>query len=95
MKTAELAGKQLDKWVAKAIGKPAGPAYSSDWAAGGPLLDKEKIMASPMPGNNWAWCACVVSLTGNPVYQQGPSALVAAMRALVAYKVGVEVPDDV
>lgn len=94
MKTAELAGKTLDRWVAKAIGQPPGPAYSSDWAAAGPLLEKERVMISPMPGKGWIWCAAVVSLTGNPRYQEGLTPLQAAMRALVVYKIGTEVPDE-
>ncbi len=93
MKTADLAGKLLDRWVAKAIGQPPGPAYSSDWAAAGPLLEKERVMISPMPGKGWIWCAAVVSLTGNPRYQEGLTPLQAAMRALVVYKIGTEVSE--
>lgn len=93
MKTSDLAGKALDRWVAKAMGLPPGPAYSSDWAAAGPLLEKERVMISPMPGKGWIWCACVVSHTGNPRYQEGLTPLQAAMRALVVYKMGQEVPD--
>ncbi|MDP4076265.1 phage protein NinX family protein [Acidovorax sp. A1169] len=94
MKTSDLAGKALDRWVAKAIGLPPGPAYSSDWAVAGPLLEKERVMLSPMPGKGWIWCAAVVSLTGNPRYQEGMTPLQAAMRALVVYKIGTEVPDE-
>lgn len=94
MKTADLAGKLLDRWVAKAIGQPPGPACSSDWAAAGPLLEKERVMISPMPGKGWIWCAAVVSLTGNPRYQEGLMPLQAAMRALVTYKIGPDIPDE-
>lgn len=94
MKTAELAGKALDHWVAKAIDLPPGPAYSSDWAVAGPLLEREKVMVSPMPGNGWTWCAAVVAVAGNPRYQEGLTPLQAAMRALVVYKIGQEVPDS-
>lgn len=94
MKTSDLAGKLLDLWVAKAIGKEPGPAFSSDWTAAGPLLERERVMISPMPGKGWIWCACVVSHTGNPRYQEGLTPLQAAMRALVVYKIGTEVPDE-
>ena len=95
MKTSDLAGKQLDYWAAKATGLPPGPNYSSDWAAAGPLLEKERVMISPMPGKGWIWCACVVSHTGNPRYQEGLTPLQAAMRALVVFKLGPEVPAEV
>lgn len=94
MKASDLAGKALDRWVAKAMGQPPGPAYSSDWAAAGPLLEKERVMISPMPGKGWIWCAAVVALTGNPKYQEGLTPLQAAMRALVVFKIGAEVPDE-
>lgn len=80
--------------MAKAISQPPGLAYSSDWAAAGPVLEKEKVMISPMPGKGWIWRACVVSHTGNPRYQEGLTPLQAAMRAVVVYRVGVEVPDE-
>ncbi len=94
MKTADLAGKLLDRWVAKAIGQQPGPAYSSDWSAGGPLLYREKVMTSPMMGKPGVWCACVVTTSGNPRYQEGPDLLTAGMRALVVSKIGQEVPDE-
>lgn len=94
MKTSDLAGKLLDRWVAKAIGQPPGPAYSSDYAIGGPLLNREKVMTSPMMGKPGVWCACVVTASGNPRYQEGPDLLTAGMRALVVSKIGQEVPDE-
>lgn len=94
MKTSDLAGKALDRWVAKAMGLPPGPAYSSDYALGGPLLNREKVMTSPMMGKPGVWCACVVTLTGNPRYQEGPDLLTAGMRAIVVYKLGTELPDE-
>lgn len=94
MKTADLTGKTLDHWVAKAIGHAPGPAYSSDWAVAGPLLEREKIMFSPMPGKGWIWCAAVIAVAGNPRYQEGLTPLQAAKRAFVVYRIGQEVPDS-
>ena len=51
-------------------------------------------MISPMPGKGWIWCAAVVAFTGNPKYQEGLTPLQAAMRALVVYRIGTEVPDE-
>ncbi len=48
-----------------------------------------------MQGKPGVWCACVVTPTGNPRYQEGPDLLTAGMRALVVYKFGVEVPDEI
>lgn len=60
MKVSDLAGLTLDAWVSKALSKPAGPAYSSDWEVGGPIIEKERIHIAPMPGKGWIWCAVVV-----------------------------------
>ena len=46
IRTSELTGAALDWAVAKAIGeyKPmAVPHYSTDWALGGPIIEREKI----------------------------------------------------
>lgn len=93
MKTSDLAGSALDAWTAKALAKPVGPAYSTSREEGGPLIEKERIHVAPMPGKGWIWCATVVSESGRPTWQEGRSPLVAAMRALVAFKIGIDVPD--
>lgn len=84
------------------------PRYSSDWAAGGPIIDRERIGTaddSPIGKNGTKWIAAIdltasadgyggASLDG--LYhrpQRGPTLLVAAMRAYVASKFGEEVPD--
>lgn len=93
MKVSDLSGPTLDAWVSKALARPAGPAYSSDWEAGGPVIEKERIHVAPMPGKGWVWCAVVVSETGKGAWQEGRTPLVAAMRALVASRYGSGLPE--
>jgi len=58
MRTAELAGALLDYWVARAEGygwspdiQPQSargvPAYSTDWAQGGPIIERDQIFLDP------------------------------------------------
>lgn len=96
MKTSELTGDQLDHWVAKAVGREAEPNYSpsSDWAQGGPILEREGIHVAPMPAKGGAWCATSIgqlqdrATGGRGTWVEGPSLLVAGMRALVVAKFG-------
>ena len=56
MKTSELTGAALDWAVAKAIGeyKPVPvPNYSTDWAQGGPIIEREKIEICPISNQEW------------------------------------------
>lgn len=43
MEFCELEGEALDNEVARVLGEEPGKAYSSDWAHGGPLIDKYQI----------------------------------------------------
>ena len=80
-------------------------APSVDWPQGGPIIERERINLLetakwPTPGvppQQWRWTA---SLEGDTSYygfegkrQEGPTPLIAAMRAYVASKFGEEVPD--
>jgi hypothetical protein len=109
MKTSELTGAALDLAVAMCelkttgdkgalihligYGKPI-PNYSSDWAQGGPIIEREEISV------NWAsgqWQAHTAN--DQDEYEQieyGPTPLVAAMRCYVASKLGetVNVPEE-
>lgn len=98
MKTSELTGVALDWAVAKAIGeyKPvAVPKYSSDWAQGGPIIEREKIDLSwdvELAHKDGRWRAEL-----DVMYEsKGQTPLIAAMRCYVASKLGdeVEVPDE-
>ena len=104
MKTTDLTGPALDWAVAKcgfikgtanSLITPEVKAYSTDWAQGGPIIEQERILVQPEIGKEGcgnAWNA--VSMRDTEAY--GPTALVAAMRAYVASKMGdeVEVPDE-
>lgn len=65
--------------------------YSTNWAQGGPIIEREGIATSPDTGLDW-W---VATLRGGVHVEHGPTPLIAAMRCYVASKLGeeVEVPD--
>jgi hypothetical protein len=101
MKTSELTGAALDWAVAMAIGDYTPvrvPTYSTDWAHGGAIIEREKI-------STW-FCDEVldaetdVMVRGAAWYAEtfegehgvtGQTALIAAMRCYVASKLGNEV----
>ncbi len=117
MKTSELTGAALDWAVAKCEGIGLGPrgfvVYyfegepamwqpSTDWAQGGPIIDREDIAMSSTPDGLWAAYAPkgtrLVQHGGQAVEvfnwtykQQGYTPLIAAMRCYVASKLGDEI----
>ncbi|MDQ0082967.1 hypothetical protein J2W35_003326 [Variovorax boronicumulans] len=103
MKVSDLAGSQLDFWVAKAEGVEASVDThlkfmpSTDWAQGGPIIDREGIQVAPMPAKGGAWCAVSIGRlpnragSSNGAWVEGPTPLIAAMRAYVRAKFGPEV----
>jgi len=89
LSVSELSGAALDWAVAKASGeyKPVSvPAYSTDWAQGGPIIERERIAVW---GDNPFWEA-----ERGSVWCNGPTPLIAAMRCYVASKLGdkIDVP---
>jgi hypothetical protein len=107
VKTSELTGNALDWAVAKCevgadfIGEIDDPHfYSTDWAQGGPIIEREGISICNVDANSWGeggWTASLGELWSPS--EEGwisPTALVAAMRAYVARKLGedVEVPAE-
>ena len=109
MKTNELTGAALDWAVAKCEGLhredtvweiwASTHQYSTDWALGGPIIDREKIGVTfrderdewEVP--NWsAW----PTQTDDRQEIMGETPLIAAMRCYVASKLGddVEVPEE-
>lgn len=104
-KTSELTGALLDAAVAKALGwplldgdtEPGGPlaklSPNTDWALGGPIIERERIsVLTCHPG----WEAFVPIKHTSPRLKDaegvyGPTYLIAAMRAYVASKLGEEV----
>jgi hypothetical protein len=62
---------------------------STDWAQGGPIIERERMQIGHPAANNWH--ASLPETWGC----SGPTLLVAAMRAYAASKYGDEVPDEV
>ena len=108
IKTSELTGAALDWAVAKCEGistaefitlhsLPASDAawkyqYSTDWAQGGPIIEREKI-ATQFWVSEGEWEALI---KGGFFACTGPTPLIAAMRCYVASKLGdeVDVPEE-
>jgi len=63
--------------------------YSTDWAQGGPIIEKEEIQLSSSPHSEgyWWYAQCM----GSTKEFAGPTPLIAAMRCYVASKLGDEV----
>jgi hypothetical protein len=99
MKTSELTGAALDWMVCVCEGESPSryTRYSSDWAQGGPIIEKAGIEWQWLPRGN-QYGARKPSLGGmNRTFcMDGPTILVAAMRCYVASRLGdeVEVPDE-
>jgi Protein of unknown function (DUF2591) len=109
MKVAELVGPVLDWAVARALGKRPSMfivkqtgaltkehRYSTDWAEGGPIIEREWICADRMLGG--LWVACKRTNQGDSMLhlQAGPTPLIAAMRCYVASKLGdnIDIPKE-
>ena len=105
MKTSELTGAALDWAVDKCnfmrhslesdycLEVGYAPLYSTDWAQGGPIIEREKIEITPW-GTKGEWRArdFYEPSPGVPCAEQyGPTPLIAAMRCYVASKLGDEI----
>jgi hypothetical protein len=97
MKTSELAGTALDWAVAKCEWYKTGfgsvVPYSTDWAQGGPIIEREWIEVVSWPNESdedMRWRATQHDLP-MPVSMVGPTPLIAAMRCYVASKLGEEI----
>ena len=72
-------------------------SYSTDWARGGPIIEKERIQlrgSFPEEAPDWTaslWC------NNTTIQEDGPTPLIAAMRCYVASKLGedVDVPEEI
>jgi hypothetical protein len=91
----ESTGEPLchDDWPDNQEYKP-----STDWAQGGPIIEREWIEVVPWPNEskeNERWQATQHDLPSR-VYCSGPTPLIATMRCYVASKLGdtVDVPDE-
>lgn len=103
--TSKLIGAALDYAVAQCekLQLPTGgamvqtwPHYSSDWAQGGPIIEREGLMLYPTPlGIGGLWRAEIRSLQIDFWIMAGDTPLIAAMRCYVATKLGdeIEIPE--
>jgi hypothetical protein len=94
MKTDELTGAALDWAVAKCEGveiivrQENWDWYSTDWAQGGPIIEREKIATGWLLTRWVAWRGVIE--------HPGPTPLIAAMRCYVASRLGndIEIPEE-
>lgn len=90
--TVQDTGKQLQ---VTNNGEPIRYAPSTDWAEGGPIIERESILLDKYPDGGWVgqkW----ISDELMPTYEEGgPTPLIAAMRCYAASKLGneVEIPE--
>lgn len=102
MKTAELTDLALDWAVAKSADLPFPIVYdeegrkvrvtpSTDWAQGGPIIERERIGIRDDGGDGWAADDYIHAT------MHGDTPLIAAMRCFVASRLGddVDVPKEV
>lgn len=107
MKTSELQGAALDWAVARCEGGVgenqllgAWYAPSTDWAQGGPIIEREGISVQCIPaGTSQGWWAIKDSTfhdRSRPDETRGDTPLIAAMRCFVSSRLGdeVDVPDE-
>ncbi len=96
-KTADLTGAALDWAVAECEGDEplkvggSGLAYSKDWLAGGPIIEREGLAIGRTSG---VWYAFKDENDDDGV--RGETPLIAAMRCYVASRLGdeVNVPEE-
>ena len=73
--------------------------YSTDWAQGGPIIEREGMDVDYAP-NERKWYAHLFTFSGGETQQHfmtnGPTPLIAAMRCLVCSKLGdtVDIPEE-
>ncbi len=102
MKTSELTGAARDWAVAQCTGFPVRygfddncPEYSTDWAQGGPIIEREQIniRVSTVGGE---WVGFTDNGWGVEGWSTGQTPLIAAMRCYVAAKLGddINIPDE-
>ncbi len=92
IKTDELTGPALD-WAVNQIEEccddPCTPLFSTNWAQGGSIIEREKITLE-WTGEDW------MAYIRHDEEFFGATPLIAAMRCFAASRLGheVEVPDD-
>ena len=97
MKTSELHGAALDWAVAQCEGAWVRhgfddncPEYSTDWAQGGPIMEKKGMSLNRVKDALWE-----AKIMGDWT-EDGPTPLIAAMRCYVGSQLGndVDIPEE-
>jgi len=99
MKTSELQGAALDWAVAKCeVGEDISEIddphfYSTDWAIGGPIIEREGIC---LWSEGYDWEAKIQIGSGEWLTEWAETPLIAAMRCYVASKLGdtIDIPKE-
>ncbi len=92
IKTNELSGAALD-WAVNQIEEccddPTTPPFSTDWAQGGPIIEREGITIF-QTGRDW------MGYIRHDTESFAPTPLIAAMRCYVASKLGddIDIPEE-
>lgn len=111
MKTSELTGAALDWAVHYAMHgecegySPYVPEYSTDWAQGGPIIEREKLWVGYSASGTTLKLVVMedavvqchkVAHPPRPCSTTGPTVLIAAMRCYVVSKMGneIEIPKE-
>jgi hypothetical protein len=97
MKTSELTGAALNwavacaRWGGGNFGID-GFSPSTNWAQGGPIIEREMIELVPQSDSLWD-----AMYRGQHIPNDGPTPLIAAMRCYVASKLGdeIEIPTEI
>jgi hypothetical protein len=72
------------------------PSYSTNWSQGGPIIEREIVERGLLMSSRLKRCEAVYPDKPEWAAYYGPTPLIAAMRCLVASKLGdtVEVPEE-
>ena len=97
--------EHLGEWIV--LGQPgevqALPKYFTDWAQGGPIIERESLCVGRKHQADTNYCEvndpavdCWARTTAGGYLSYGPTPLIAAMRCFVASKLGdeVDVPEE-
>lgn len=112
IKTQDLTGPALDwvvlkcelalhgGWPDDAIMLGEETDYSSSWAAGGPIIERERIQLRDHNDLQFYWTASLRVVNNNwvssTVFEDGPTPLIAAMRCYCFAKLGdeIDIPEE-
>lgn len=106
IKTSELTGAALDWAVAQCENFSVRygfddncPEYSTNWAQGGPIIERERMDIECWDFHSMPWKASMWwddENSSGDIQMYGPTPLIAAMRCYVTSKLGneVEIPEE-